>query len=137
MAINSRETRFLHRRNGRTDRRTDGRTDKPSYRDARTHLKTGCRYSFLVADTRFYTLLCRYVGRLRIFLNSERFPHYCSCPTVRDWIAVYSALFFHSSSFPRFVDVKTRDKSSETIFQRNLFFLSLIPSQCKVLLTHE
>ena len=27
------------------------------------------------------------------FLNSERFLHYCSCPTVRDWIAVYPALF--------------------------------------------
>ena len=40
MAENSRKTRFLHRRNGPTDRRTDGRTDKPSYRDARTHLKT-------------------------------------------------------------------------------------------------
>ena len=25
---------------GRTDRPTDGRTDTPSYRDARTHLKT-------------------------------------------------------------------------------------------------
>ena len=28
------------------------------------------------------------------FLNYERFSHYCSCPTVRDWIAVYPALFF-------------------------------------------
>ena len=27
------------------------------------------------------------------FLNSERFLRYCSCPTVRDWIAVYPALF--------------------------------------------
>ena len=27
------------------------------------------------------------------FLNSERFSHYCFCPTVRDWIAVYPALF--------------------------------------------
>ena len=27
------------------------------------------------------------------FLNSERFLHYCSCPTVCDWIAVYPALF--------------------------------------------
>ena len=49
MAKNSRETQFLHLRNGPTDRRTDrrtdgrtdGRTDRPSYRDAflRTHLK--------------------------------------------------------------------------------------------------
>ena len=38
VARNSRETRFLHRRNGRTDKRTDGRmdgrTDRLSYRDA-------------------------------------------------------------------------------------------------------
>ena len=26
-------------------------------------------------------------------LNYEWFSHYCSCPTIRDWIAVYSALF--------------------------------------------
>ena len=30
---------FLKRRSGRTDPRTDGLTDRPSYRDARTHLK--------------------------------------------------------------------------------------------------
>ena len=35
----------------------------------------------------------RSVGPPVIFLNSERFSHYCSCPTVRDWIAVYPALF--------------------------------------------
>ena len=37
------------------------------------------------------------------FLNSERFSQRCSCPTVRDWIAVYPALFFlrfHFFSFP-------------------------------------
>ena len=28
-------------------------------------------------------------------LNYEWFSHYCSCPTVPDWIAVYSALFFN------------------------------------------
>ena len=33
------------------------------------------------------------VGPSVTFLNSERFSHYCSCPTVRDWIAVYPALF--------------------------------------------
>ena len=37
----------------------------------------------------------RYVGRSVTFLNSDRFSHYCSCPTVRDWIAVYPASFFH------------------------------------------
>ena len=47
--------------------------------------------SFLVADTRLYTLLCRSVGPK--FYNCERFSHYCSCPAVRDWIAVYPALF--------------------------------------------
>ena len=31
----------MRRRNGRTDGPMDGRTDRPSYRDARTHLKTG------------------------------------------------------------------------------------------------
>ena len=57
--------------------------------------------SFLVADTRLYTLPCWKVGRSVCpsvhpsvtFLNSEQFLHYCSCPTVRDWIAVYPALF--------------------------------------------
>ena len=56
---------------------------------------------FLVADTRLYTLPCRSVGRsvrpsVRpsvTFLNSEQFSLYCSHPTVRDWIAVYPALF--------------------------------------------
>ena len=60
---------------------------------------------FLVADMRLYTLPCRSVGRYVgpsvrrsvrpsvTFLNSGRFSHYCSCPTVRDWIAVYPALF--------------------------------------------
>ena len=33
------------------------------------------------------------VGRLVTFLNSQWFLHYCSCPTVSDWIAVYPALF--------------------------------------------
>ena len=30
------------------------------------------------------------------FLNSERFLYYCSCPTVRVWIAVYPTLFISS-----------------------------------------
>ena len=51
---------------------------------------------FLVVDTRLYTLQCRSVrpsvGRSVTFLNSDRFSHYCSCPTVRDWTAVYPAL---------------------------------------------
>ena len=39
------------------------------------------------------TLVGPSVRRSVTFLNSERFSHYCSCPTVRDWIAVYPALF--------------------------------------------
>ena len=33
------------------------------------------------------------------FLNSERFSHYCSCPIVRDWIAVYPALLVVKHAF--------------------------------------
>ena len=35
----------------------------------------------------------RSVGLSATFLNSERFSHCRSCPTVCDWIAVYPALF--------------------------------------------
>ena len=35
----------------------------------------------------------RSVGRSVRFLIREWFSHYRSCPTVRDWIAVYPALF--------------------------------------------
>ena len=41
-----------------------------------------------MADTRLFTLPGRSVGRSVTFLK------YCSCPTVRDWSAVYPALFF-------------------------------------------
>ena len=34
----------------------------------------------------------RSVPLLVTFLNCERFSHYCSCPTICDWIAVYPAL---------------------------------------------
>ena len=51
---------------------------------------------FLVADTGLYTLVCWLVHWLVTLLNSERFLHYYSCPTVRDWIAVFPALFFDS-----------------------------------------
>ena len=43
-----------------------------------------------------YILPCwsvgRSVGRSVTFLNSEQFAHYCSCPTVRNLIAMYPAL---------------------------------------------
>ena len=63
--------------------------------------------SYLVADTRLYTLPCRSVRRsirrsvgpsVRHIFES-RFSHYCSRPTVRNWIAVYQALFSISASF--------------------------------------
>ena len=52
-------------------------------------------YFFLVAHTRLYTLAFRSVRpsnhlSVEIFTSCE---HHCSCPTVRDWIAVYPALF--------------------------------------------
>ena len=58
-------------------------------------------YNCLVEDTQLYTLPCWSVSRLVrrsirrsvTFLNSERFLHHCSCPTVRDCPAVYAALF--------------------------------------------
>ena len=50
--------------------------------------------AFLVADTRLCTLPCWSIRPSVTFLNFVQFLHYCSCPTVRDWIAVYPALFF-------------------------------------------
>ena len=66
---------------------------------------------FLVADKRLYTLPCwsvgwsvgRSVGPSVAFLNSERFSHYCFRPTVRDWIAMYPALFGLFSSYTGFL----------------------------------
>ena len=55
--------------------------------------------SFLVADTRLYTLLCQSVGRSVTFVNYEWFMHKCSCPTVRDRIAVYPVWFLFTSLF--------------------------------------
>ena len=50
----------------------------------------------LVADT-VGRLVGWYVGMsvhpsVKFFI-SEQFLHYCSCPTIRDWIAMYPALF--------------------------------------------
>ena len=40
-----------------------------------------------------YTLPCRSVPPSVTFFICERFSHYSSYPAVRDWIAVYPALF--------------------------------------------
>ena len=56
---------------------------------------------FLVADTRLLLavsvgmLVCPSVCRSHFFY-SERFSHYCSCPTHRHWTAVYPALLLFS-----------------------------------------
>ena len=76
------------------DRFFDAKMKTPPglHSDSKLHsIRFSC--TFLVADTRLYTLQCRLVGRSVTCLNSERFLNYCSCPTVRDWIAVYPALF--------------------------------------------
>ena len=60
---------------------------------------------FLYVDTRLYTMpyqsvhslvalsVCLSISRSITFLNCERFSHYCSCPTVPGWIAVYPVFF--------------------------------------------
>merc|ERR1712228_544989 len=45
--------RFLQKRYGPTDGRTDRRTDTPSYRDARTHLKTRFLISVVYTHARY------------------------------------------------------------------------------------
>ena len=41
----------------------------------------------------------RSVGWSVTFFNSERFSDFSSCPTTRDWIAVYPVLFYNQSSY--------------------------------------
>ena len=65
------------------------------------------------------------------FLNSERFSHYCSCPTLRDWIAVYPALLnLNKSSCWQLIeyvqDIKSVLNVKKTI---NYFKLSFIRDQ--------
>ena len=45
------------------------------------------------------------------FLNSEQFLRYCSCPTVRDWIAVYPALLIEEPRIMRFK--RLRDQQTD------------------------
>ena len=77
----------------------------PARRSARWSVKMFFLCLFLVADTRLYTLACRSVRRsVRpsvTFLNCDRFSHYCSCQTVRDWIAVYPALLLNKRPKPQ------------------------------------
>ena len=55
------------------------------------------------------------VGKLVTFLIRELFSHYHSCPTVRDWIATYPALFI------MFVGRNTRVSSGKIETLRDLF----------------
>ena len=58
----------------------------------------------------------RSVSRYVTFLNSERFSHYCSCPTVRDWIAVYPALFIHIGRFLHHCPSPLQKKGSRVVY---------------------
>ena len=48
-------------------------------------------------------------------LNSERFLHYCSCQIVRDWIALYPALFLFN---PMPISKNKPTKTSNDAFRR-------------------
>ena len=51
------------------------------------------------------------LARVSSLVNSERFSHYCSCPTFRDWIAVNPALFVSDSIFSCSIFEKTITKA--------------------------
>ena len=75
---------------------------------------------------------------IQIFLNCDRFTHYCSCPTVRDWIAVHPALrevFFHILFYGRLGVVRVI--TSQWGFTRPLsiyFSLGLVRDTSQVML---
>ena len=56
-------------------------------------------------------LVCPSIRPFVTFLNCERFSHYHSCPTVRDWIPVYPALFFSASCVKAWKVEKYRNAS--------------------------
>ena len=60
--------------------------------------------TFLVADTRLHLAVSvgRSVGPSAsdTFLKSKRFLHYCSCPTIRDWIALFSQKWISFNNHP-------------------------------------
>ena len=62
------------------------------------------------------------------FLNCEQFSHYCSCPTVRDWIAVYPALFLFVSHKSQLRPVNLGHSSRESEREHSLLLLLLLPS---------
>ena len=91
-----------------TDRLTD-QTMKGEYNfaymsDLNKRKTRGKEQVFLVADTELAVSVGRSVRRYEILLNCERFLHYRSCPTVRDWIAVYLASFACILLKPRGID---------------------------------
>ena len=78
------------------------------------------------------------VRRSVTFLNSKRFLHYCSCPTVRDWIAgcrvsslvilkVCSGLAQHDSS-RRLSELFTSRFSNHSNLPRRKIFLIRFPT---------
>ena len=75
-----------------------------THREKSAHMNTNCSIMILFPSCLLYwrtrdSTPCRVSRSVRCSvhpvacLNSERFSHYCSCPTVRDCIAVYPALF--------------------------------------------
>ena len=52
---------------------------------------------------------------LKSVLNFKWFLHYCSCPTVRDWIAVYLALFL-------FIRFKSQCKQRQNLMSQHIFW---------------
>ena len=83
------------------------------YLEKRVDLFLNAMFIFLVSDPRLHTSPCRSVGRFVTFLNSGRFSHYCSCPTVRDCLAVYPALF--SGYFDKVVQSMIAKMSDVTV----------------------
>ena len=71
------------------------------------------------------------VHRSKIFLNCERFSHYCSRLTVRDWIAVYPALFMVYTQAICLWWLETRRSYFENLPRRTIF-----PHQVSDMLTN-
>ena len=57
------------------------------------------------------------------FLNSDQFLQYCSCPTVRDWIAVYLALLLFMDTQYWVIHEQLKKPTPPTSFFLQFFFI--------------
>ena len=57
-------------------------------------VRSNARFSYGLATLHLRVSVGRSTVCLVTFLNCERFLHYCSCPSICAWIAIYPALFF-------------------------------------------